>query len=151
MATRPATDAPPILLISPDGMLGHAFELLLRERGLEYTGVSWPAFDLTKPETVAPWLTAGVRTVLNCSAYTDVDGAETQEAQATAINGAGVALLASHCRRLGATLVHFSTDYVFDGRATSPYRVDHAISPVNAYGRSKAVGEKAVAESGAST
>jgi dTDP-4-dehydrorhamnose reductase len=141
-------DAPPILLVSPDGMLGHAFELLLKQRGLEYAGVSWPAFDLTKPETVKPWLREGVRTVLNCSAYTDVDGAETHEAEATAINGSGVALLASGCRRLGATLVHFSTDYVFNGRATSPYAVDHAISPVNAYGRSKAAGEKAILDSG---
>ncbi|MFN2427096.1 MAG: dTDP-4-dehydrorhamnose reductase [Candidatus Binatia bacterium] len=148
MSTTPTTPPPPILLISPDGMLGHAFELLLKQRGLDYAGVSWPAFDLTKPETVAPWLTDGVRTVINCSAYTDVDGAETNEALATAINGAGVALLASHCARLGATLLHFSTDYVFDGRASSPYTVDHPISPVNAYGRSKAAGEKAIADSG---
>ena len=141
-------EAPPILLVSPDGMLGRAFELLLKKRDLACAGVSWPAFDLTKPETVEPWMRSGVRTVINCSAYTDVDGAETHEAEATAINGAGVALLASQCRRLGATLVHFSTDYVFDGRATSPYTVDHPISPVNAYGRSKAAGEKAIRASG---
>jgi len=140
--------AAPILLISPDGMLGHAFELLLNSRGLEYAGVSWPAFDLTKPETVEPWMRPGVRTVINCSAYTDVDGAETHEDLATAINGAGVSLLASHGKRLGATLLHFSTDYVFDGLATQPYRVDHPISPVNAYGRSKAAGETAIRESG---
>lgn len=140
--------APPILLISPDGMLGHAFELLLKARGLEVAGVSWPAFDLTKPETVEPWMQPGVRTIINCSAYTDVDGAETHEDVATAINGAGVALLASHAKRLGATLLHFSTDYVFDGHATEPYPVDHPISPVNAYGRSKAVGEAAIRESG---
>jgi dTDP-4-dehydrorhamnose reductase len=140
--------ASPILLVSPDGMLGHAFELLLKECGLAYTGVSWPAFDLTKPETVEPWLQDGVTSVINCSAYTDVDGAETHEAEATAINGAGVGLLAAHCRRLGAALVHFSTDYVFDGRATSPYTVDHPISPVNAYGRSKAAGEQAIRDSG---
>lgn len=142
------TATPSILLISPDGMLGHAFELLLQSRGLAYAGVSWPAFDLTKPETVEPWLREGVRTVINCSAFTDVDGAETREAEATAINGAGVALLASHCRRLGAVLVHFSTDYVFDGRATTPYTTDHPLSPVNAYGRSKAAGESAIRESG---
>src|SRR5205085_2703915 len=124
------------------------YELLLGRRGLAYTGVSWPAFDLTKPETVEPWMKPGVRTILNCSAYTDVDGAETHEAEATAINGAGVGLLASHARRIGAVLVHFSTDYVFDGHATSPYEVDHAISPINAYGRSKAAGESAIRESG---
>jgi dTDP-4-dehydrorhamnose reductase len=139
---------PEILLISPDGMLGRSYETLLRSRGLEFTGVSWPAFDLTKPETVEPYMKDGVRVILNCSAFTDVDGAETREAEATAINGAGVALLAAHAKRLGATLVHFSTDYVFEGDATSPYEVDHPISPVNAYGRSKAAGERAILESG---
>jgi dTDP-4-dehydrorhamnose reductase len=138
----------PILLISPDGMLGHAFDLLLERRGLSADKVSWPAFDLTKPETVEPWMRSGVRTILNCSAYTDVDGAETNEETATAINGAGVALLASHAKRLGALLVHFSTDYVFEGDATSPYTTDHALAPLNAYGRSKAVGETAIRESG---
>lgn len=138
----------PILLISPDGMLGHAYELLLRKRGLDYRGVSWPAFDLTKPETVEPYFGDGLRTVINCSAFTDVDGAETREAEATAINGDGVALLARLCRRVGAVLLHFSTDYVFDGLGTSPYAVDHPVSPVNAYGRSKAAGEKAIRDSG---
>jgi dTDP-4-dehydrorhamnose reductase len=143
-----AAPLPSILLVSPDGMLGHAFALLLEKRGLEYAGVSWPDFDLTKPETVEPCFHDGLRLVINCSAFTDVDGAETREAEATAINGAGVALLASLCRRVGAVLVHFSTDYVFDGRAASPYAVDHPISPVNAYGRSKAAGEQAIRESG---
>lgn len=138
----------PILLISPDGMLGHAYELLLKQRGLDYVGVSWPAFDLTRPDTVEPYFREGLRTVINCSAFTDVDGAETREAEATAINGDGVALLARLCRGVGAVLLHFSTDYVFDGCATSPYTVDHPIAPVNAYGRSKAAGEKAIRDSG---
>lgn len=142
------SSVPSVLLISPDGMLGRATERLLKERGAAYAGVSWPELDLTKPRTVAPWMRDGVRTVINCAAYTDVDGAETNEALANAINGDGVALLAGHCARLGATLVHFSTDYVFDGNATLPYAVDHPISPVNAYGRSKALGEKAIRDSG---
>lgn len=133
--------AAPILLISPDGMLGHAFEMLLKKRGLDYAAVSWPAFDLTNPDTVAPWMKQGVRTIINCSAYTDVDGAEANEAEATVINGYGVGLLGAYAKQLGATLVHFSTDYVFDGMATTPYMVDHPISPVNAYGRTKALGE----------
>ncbi len=140
--------AAPVLLVSPDGMLGRAWSLLLEQRGIAHASVSWPAFDLTRPETVEPWMRSGVRTVLNCSAYTDVDGAETHEREATAINGDGVRLLASHCARIGATLVHYSTDYVFDGRASSPYPTGHPISPVNAYGRSKAAGELAIRESG---
>lgn len=141
-------DVAPVLLVSPDGMLGRAYAALLQQRGLAFEGVSWPAFDLTRPETVVPHFAAGPRTVVNCSAFTDVDGAETREAEATAINGDGVALLADQCRRTGAVLLHFSTDYVFDGHATSPYTVDHPISPVNAYGRSKAAGEQAIRESG---
>ena len=139
---------PSVLLVSPDGMLGRAFEKLLVARGLPFAGVSWPAFDLTRPETVEPHFHAGLRLVINCSAFTDVDGAETREAEATAINGAGVALLASLSRRVGALLLHFSTDYVFDGLATSPYTVDHPIAHVNAYGRSKVAGEAAIRESG---
>ena len=174
----------PILLVSCDGMLGQAFAKLLSARGLRFRGVSWPTFDLTKPETVESYFCKNSvpesgkdsstesgedprgeprgepgkesgkesgefpRTVINCAAFTDVDGAETRETEANAINAEGVALLAAHCRRTGAVLVHFSTDYVFDGLASSPYPVDHAICPVNAYGRSKAAGERAIAESG---
>jgi dTDP-4-dehydrorhamnose reductase len=138
----------PFLLISPDGMLGRAWEALLTQRGLPFEGVSWPAIDFTKPETVDEYVKDGVRTVINCSAFTDVDGAETREDEATVINGTGVARLAEKCRSLGALLVHFSTDYVFEGDATEPYRTDEPLAPLNAYGRSKAVGERAIRESG---
>ncbi len=138
----------PILLISPDGMLGRAWEILLKRRGLEFEGVCWPTIDFAKPETIDRFVREGVRTVINCSAFTDVDGAETREDEATVINGTGVAKLAEACRRVGALLVHFSTDYVFEGHASEPYRTDHALAPLNAYGRSKAVGEIAIRESG---
>jgi dTDP-4-dehydrorhamnose reductase len=137
-----------ILLLSPDGMLGRAWEALLKEHGLAFDAVSWPAIDFTKPETIEAHVRDGVSTVVNCSAFTDVDGAETREDEATAINGAGVAALAARCRAVGALLVHFSTDYVFEGDASEPYRTDHALEPINAYGRSKAVGEQAIRESG---
>lgn len=138
----------PILLVSPDGMLGRAWEALLAERGLAFDGVSWPTIDFTRPSTIDEFVRHGVRTVVNCSAFTDVDGAETREDEATAINGTGVAALAKACRRAGALLVHFSTDYVFEGHASEPYRTGHALAPLNAYGRSKAVGERAIRESG---
>lgn len=129
-------------------MLGRAWEALLKERGLAFDGVSWPAIDFTKPDTIDEYVRDGVRTVVNCSAFTDVDGAETREDEATAINGAGVAALAARCREVGALLVHFSTDYVFEGDATEPYPTDHPIAPINAYGRSKAAGEQAIRKSG---
>ncbi|AKF07170.1 dTDP-4-dehydrorhamnose reductase [Sandaracinus amylolyticus] len=134
------------LLISPDGMLGRAFVEALGE-GI--TGVSYPQIDLTKPETITAHLTPGVTRVINCSAYTDVDGAETNEALANAINGHGVEALAKRCREIGATLIHFGTDYVFDGNATKPYPVSAPLAPQGAYGRSKALGETLLRESGA--
>lgn len=84
-------------------------------------------------------------TVINCAAWTDVDAAERDEAGATLLNGDAVGALGDACARGGATLVHFSTDYVFDGRGTTPYPVDHPIAPINAYGRSKALGESRIA------
>jgi len=82
--------------------------------------------------------------VINAAAWTDVDGAETAEAQATAVNGHGVANLATACAQAGARLVTISTDYVFDGTATEPYREDAPRNPVSAYGRTKAAGEELV-------
>ena len=140
--------AAPILLLSPDGMLGRAVQLLLKKRGLDFEAVSYPAFDITRPATMVPWMRIGVRTIINCGAYTDVDGAEGNAQDAFAINSDGVGLLAEYCRELGATLVHFSTDYVFDGKATTPYPVDAPIAPMNIYGRSKALGEAAIRAAG---
>ncbi len=139
----------PILLISPDGMLGRAWELLLRAAGLPFEGVSYPAFDLCNARNVTETVRDQFRTVINCSAYTDVDGAEKNEAAAAAVNAEGVGRLADRCRATSALLVHYSTDYVFDGRATKPYKVDEPRQPQNAYGRTKARGEELIVASGA--
>ncbi len=82
--------------------------------------------------------------VINCAAWTDVDGAETSEAQATLINGDGAGHLAAAASEVGAHIVHVSTDYVFGGAATEPYREDAPTGPIGAYGRSKLAGEIAV-------
>ncbi|HEX8104517.1 MAG TPA: dTDP-4-dehydrorhamnose reductase [Solirubrobacteraceae bacterium] len=82
--------------------------------------------------------------VVNCAAWTDVDRAETEEAAATAVNGDAVANVARACAQAGAHLVHVSTDYVFDGRASEPYVESSATGPLSAYGRSKLAGERAV-------
>jgi len=138
----------PIVLISPDGMLGRAWELLLRARGLSFTTLTYPAFDMTKQQQVAQGIPDGTRLVINCAAWTDVDGAEAKETEATLVNGAAVGHLAERCAAVGATLVHYSTDYVFDGRATTPYPTEQALDPLNAYGRSKAEGERRIVASG---
>ncbi len=137
------------LLVSPDGMLGRAFESILSARGsVELLSLRYPEIDLTSPETLAVLDRWRPGLVINCAAYTDVDGAEAHEALATAVNADGVALLASRCRAIGACLVHFGTDYVFDGRGSAPYPVDAPLAPQGAYARSKARGEVLLRESG---
>ncbi|NUR89082.1 MAG: dTDP-4-dehydrorhamnose reductase, partial [Nonomuraea sp.] len=82
--------------------------------------------------------------VVNCAAWTAVDAAETREAEALAVNGDAARWLAEACERGGARLVHVSTDYVFDGAAVPPYPEDAQAAPLNAYGRTKLAGERAV-------
>lgn len=89
---------------------------------------------------------AGHQVVVNCAAWTDVDAAEDSEAAATAVNGTGVRHLAEACADTSARLLHVSTDYVFPGDSPLPYPEDAPTRPVNAYGRGKLAGERAVAE-----
>ena len=138
-----------VVLLGPDGMLGRAFEHdLSRDSAVELHGLRYPAIDLARPDTLEAITRLGPRVVINCAAYTDVDGAESNEVLATSINGEGVGALAARCRSIGATLVHFGTDYVFDGHGSSPYPVDAPIAPAGAYARSKARGEVLLGESG---
>ncbi|MFF4562805.1 dTDP-4-dehydrorhamnose reductase [Streptomyces sp. NPDC001435] len=109
------------------------------------TGLSRDRLDITDPSAVRAAV-AGHRVVVNCAAWTDVDGAERSEAAATAVNGTGVRHLARACADSGAFLLHVSTDYVFPGDARRPYPEDAPTGPVNAYGRSKLAGERAVLE-----
>lgn len=137
------------LLISPDGMLGRAWRTLLEEKGLPFEAVSYPDFDLTSDASLARVSGGTYNRVINCAAWTDVDGAEEKEAEATAVNGDAVGRLAASCAAAGSVLVHYSTDYVFPGDATVPYPVDGTHDPVNAYGRGKARGETLIRSSGA--
>ena len=107
--------------------------------------------DITDPASVravvADQGAAAARlVVINAAAWTDVDGAEADEAGAFAINATGPALLAAACAEVGARLIHISTDYVFDGTSTRPYEVSDPTHPVSAYGRTKEAGEHAVRE-----
>lgn len=145
------------LVIGAAGMLGRAVTRDLHTQGRPFDAVDFvPSeadgigrFDLCAPDDLAPIASGTWGTVINCAAWTDVDGAEDREADATRLNGDAVGALANACREGGAVCVHYSTDYVFDGNGTAPYATDHPISPINAYGRSKAVGERLLAESGA--
>lgn len=139
----------PFFLVGEDGMLGRAWYELLTKAQIPFRSARGGDVDIRDAGSIAQHLASDARTVVNCAAWTDVDGAELDEAAAHAVNASGVACLAARCRKLGATLVHYSTDYVFDGSASTPYRVEHPTRPINAYGRSKAAGERLLRDSGA--
>lgn len=143
MTTRPA--GPRWLVTGAAGMLGRDVLAVLAEAGITAEGLGRTGLDITDPAAVRSAV-EGAAVVVNCAAWTDVDGAEAAEAAATAVNGTGVRVLAGACARAGARLLHVSTDYVLPGDAARPYPEDAPTAPVNAYGRSKLAGERAVAE-----
>ena len=128
-----------ILVVGANGMLGQDLMSLLGERG---RGVDLPDIDITDMVSVQQVLTAlKPKVVINCAAYTDVDGCETNTETAMQVNGEGVAFLGLVTRAIGAKLVQVSTDYVFDGSKGSPYKEDDLQQPLNIYGESKLAGE----------
>jgi len=133
------------LVTGAGGMLGRDLRTVLDEAGeADVVAATRADLDVTDPAAVHDAV-AGADIVLNAAAWTDVDGAETAEDAATAVNGHAVRTLAAAA---GKRLIHLSTDYVFDGAAAAPYPEDTALAPVNAYGRGKAVGEQAVLAAG---
>lgn len=136
-----------IVVTGARGQLGRRVVSLLVERGdgAEVSAFSSADLDITDSDAVSAAVTPGA-TVINCAAYTAVDAAENDEGGALAVNADGPRNLARACGRVGARLIHVSTDYVFDGAATVPYEVGAATAPRTAYGRTKLAGEIAVRE-----
>ncbi len=128
------------LVTGAGGMLGQDVLTQLSTAGMEASALTRADLDVTDPDATRDAV-AGHDVVVNCAAYTNVDGAETDEAGAFAVNATGAANLASACAAAGARLVHVSTDYVFAGQASSPYAEDYPLAPRSAYGRTKAAGE----------
>ncbi len=140
-----AGDFGPVLVIGADGMLGRAVCSALHGAGVSIARPTVEQLDLTSRGSIGGAVAAGPwKTVVNCAAYTDVDGAESNEPAARAVNAEGPAMLAEACAESGARLVHISTDYVFSGKADRPYRVDDSMLPSSVYGTTKADGERAV-------
>lgn len=127
------------LVTGAGGMLGQDLQTALH--GREVTALTRSDLDVTDRDAVLAAVT-GHDVVINAAAYTNVDGAETHEDEALAINGRGVENLAIAARESGATLLTVSTDYVFDGAGDRPYPEDAPRNPLNAYGRTKAAGEE---------
>lgn len=128
-----------ILITGASGMLGHDLQAVLA--GRDVTALGRAELDVTDVEAVRA-ASAGHDVIINASAYTKVDDAETHEDDAYAVNATGAGNLATAAAEHGARLVQVSTDYVFDGRASSPYPEQAPIDPQNAYGRTKAEGER---------
>lgn len=128
-----------ILVVGHKGMLGQDLLALLGDKG---QGVDLPEIDITDLLSVQQVLTElKPQVVINCAAYTDVDGCESNAETAMQVNGEGVAFLAMITKEIGAKLVQVGTDYVFDGSKGSPYLEDDLQKPLNIYGESKLAAE----------
>lgn len=138
-----------ILVTGADGQLGNELRLLGVTSSNRYIFTDVSELDITDAEAVEKAVAdneAGV--IINCAAYTDVERAEEEEHKAFAINCTAVKNLAEAAAQHRATLIHISTDYVFDGRSDTPYTEDMPTKPAGAYGRTKLAGEKAITKSG---
>jgi dTDP-4-dehydrorhamnose reductase len=131
------------LVVGANGMLGHDMQAALSQRDVPFTALGRQQLDITDAEACLAAV-AGHDVVVNAAGWTAVDDAESAEPSAFAVNALGAANLARACANLDARLVQISTDYVFDGKATTPYREDAQLAPLSAYGRTKAAGEWSV-------
>ncbi|MDO4919651.1 sugar nucleotide-binding protein [Kocuria sp.] len=143
----------PVLVLGAHGQVGLALTALLSKRGVPFTAWTRTELDLADPASWPGEIRSGdalrrYRAVVNAAAFTAVDDAETPRGRATAwaANATGVGALAAACARAGTTLVHYSTDYVFDGALPlgSCYAPGDPVAPLSVYGQSKAAGETAV-------
>ncbi len=134
-----------ILLIGANGQLGWELEQQAYRNGFHIISLDLPGFDITSKDAVEKAVeTSEASVVVNASAYTAVDKAESERELAFAVNGEGPGLLALSCDRAGIPLIHVSTDYVFDGSKDTLYAESDPISPIGVYGKSKAEGEAKV-------
>lgn len=141
-------DKKKLALIGANGMLARMVRHLVPPY-FDVTSFDLPDFDITDRDLVlSAMMHLRPYVIVNCAAYTDVDGCETNEELALRVNGKGPGYLAEAALETGATLVHISTDYVFAGDKTGPYSEDDPTGPLSSYGRSKLEGEKAIPASG---
>jgi len=141
-------ETPRILLIGKVGQVGWELRRTLAPMA-QVICVDYPEIDLTSGDSIRQWVReARPNIVINAAAYTAVDKAESEADRAMNINGVAPGILAQEARKRSALLVHYSTDYVFDGSKTEPYVEEDAPNPLGAYGRSKLAGDEAVRAAG---
>ena len=138
-----------ILLAGCAGQLGRELKRSLACLG-EVIACDWRQLDLAQADSLRAMVRAmGPTVIVNAAAYTAVDKAEAEPAAADAINALAPGILAEEAKRTGALLIHYSTDYVFDGTKATAYTEDDTPAPLSAYGRSKLAGERAIVAAGA--
>jgi dTDP-4-dehydrorhamnose reductase len=136
-----------ILLLGKNGQVGHELQRTLLPLG-QVIALGREEADLSSPTQLQSVLAQHIPDIIvNAAAYNDVDKAESDEAMAFRINAEAVGLMAELARQSGALLVHYSTDYVFDGRKPEPYVESDTTNPLNTYGRSKRAGEQVIEQS----
>jgi dTDP-4-dehydrorhamnose reductase len=139
------------LVLGANGQLGQELIHLLKTRNIEAIGTDQKEIDFTKPNEIAVKLKKlNPSHIVNCGAYTQVDKAEEEPELANLINAQAVGVIAKFASEGQIPFVHISTDYVFDGTATSPYLENEKVSPKSVYGSSKALGEKETVENNSS-
>jgi len=137
---------PKILVTGRSGQVAQALDHVAKREGHPLTCAGRPELDLTQPDSIRAALAKRAPdVVINTAAFTNVDGAESDEASAFALNRDGVSDLWSACKAAGAALIHLSTDCVFDGQLERAYRPDDRTAPLGVYGRSKLAGEQCLA------
>jgi dTDP-4-dehydrorhamnose reductase len=135
-----------LLVTGSAGMLGRAVAEAAARRGHDVVALPRAELDVTDADAVTRALAAAApRAVVNCAGFTEVDAAEAAEAAALRVNGEGAGNVARAGARAGARVVHVSTDYVFDGAKRTPWTESDPVGPLQAYGRTKLAGERAVA------
>ena len=138
-----------LLVTGAQGQLGSEFVESARTRGLHTVALSHADCDIRDTTAVAAMLDAhAVDALVNCAAWTDVDGAESHRQEAYAVNAVAPGMLAVECARRAVMLVHLSTDYVFDGAATTAVDEEAPAVPRSVYGTSKLAGEEAIRATG---
>ena len=131
------------LITGGSGQLGIALSRELDVRSLSYNSFSSQELDITQELNVRSVIDQiSPKVIVNCAAWTDVDGAELNELQAKKVNSVGVENIALAAKSCGAKLIHISTDYIFSGNSHLPWKVNDVPAPQTAYGRTKAEGEK---------
>ncbi len=141
------TDDTRIAILGGRGMLGTDLTKICRQQGFNVEVFDLPEFDITNSHQLKEAVDTA-KTIINCAAYTDVNGAESEAELAYQVNAEAVGRLGAFVKEADAWLLHISTDFVFDGKLDRPYLETDTPNPINEYGKTKLAGEQLLAQTG---